>query len=516
MSQGVIVIRNKGGIVPLAYLEKLYKTVPTHIGIAMVEGDKLSLPKLTGSSFMDAKEVMELQDNFKQMMIFNFQKLPKDTLDTDFQPFSLLDEKVAVFVEGQFKEFSPKDSKHTGEYGFTEDVITPKFNQLWRILKGDVSSFLEEIRGEEFRKDILRGVDTGSVTILTHTGEAETFTTQPKDKHEFPWGWVSQNFGYVEHPAGGTSMSAMDKFASAVGSAVGFKKKVVAQTPPPAPAEEKTHQEENAPEVKEAQVPERKEELPKKAVSDLGMKKKVFQVASTEPFKPTPTVNKIMEQVSTPTADLITPPPGLTNKQQKRWYRENNNGLIPTDWRKGPPIAAGQKKGKLKDFQEAGEGLKKVVEAVAKSEPTRADKDVSSHNIPTAAEVKTGNEGKAIVEGPLPIISAKAKKEYQEWLGTLDNSSQEIMSPEDIQKMEEKYPTSFDVLGINMEDTFKWPFDRFHEMCHQYPNLAAVMLLNYRAWVVSHHEMEDKGESTKVPTVETVAKSAIPGKKRVA
>jgi hypothetical protein len=347
------------------------------------------------------------------------------------QPFNILekDKKISLvaFADGEFNAFSQTDSAHSNEYHLVTNLLIPEAKQLYRLVGEDIAKFMLEIADPAKQQLFLNAsVPRGTITLLAANGAVFSFEKNER-KGKFPWGWVSDTYGYAEK-----EFPAKDEKQSTVSA---MKAKLLG---------------------KPVAKPEPSLIVPAKDTS----------------------VPTVLQQKTEETAQLGSPPRDIHSKGAlKKWYRHNAlNGILPTNWSERPEVPL---KSKIKTFKD--------IPIVADTKPVDSKpKDVEPKHIPVADKPKENPQ-----EHKIPIISVGAKKDIiDKFLKTVDTNSAEILDPKNIQSLENRLPTFCEQVGLKgLEETFRWSFKSLVELGEISKEALATLLMNYRtAYILTLHE----------------------------
>lgn len=441
---GVIVLKEKGQLVPEQYWQKVLDVNKSCSGFALATNGVIELGKL--GKVDSLKELQELHEAGKEYQIVNFFGGGNPVSAEDLQPFVILqkDNKpvLVVFLEGDFNAYGKTDSAHTNEYHLVNNILMPKAKQLFRLCGEDIGKFMGEIADPVTQNELISAVvPRGTVTLIAGNGMIFSFEKN-EDKGKFPWGWTSNTYGYAENTYPAKEEGATQAPSSAMS-----------------------------------------------ALKDKLLGKKV--VAKPEPASIIPSKDTAQATVlhSEEVARLGSPPKEVQGKGAiKKWYRNNAmNGVLPQNWAERPEVPL--KRGVVKSFKD-------IVPVVASTEPIKQDnikpKDTAAKHIP-APDPKP----------QVPIIPAAHKKDIVDrFLKTVDTNSQEIIDPKVIQALEDKLPTFCEQVGLKgLEETFRWSFKSLRELAEISPDAVVTLLMNYRtAYILT---LRERPAGEKVDVVDT-------------
>lgn len=437
MQSGTIVRRNAKTFIPNAYLEAVLKANPHGWGAATVsEVDGVKFLELNaGSESAGVEFFQETMKTFPdQDITFYFASSEVALSDDDLSPYILLakpDEEdsdleqidLVVFIEGNFPGSAQAGSSHPPEYHLVEDVIRPKFENLYEMLDGDLDKLMENLKKPHFKKELLlNSVSRGTFTFVASNGESITFDQNDKSG-EFPWGWVSNTHGYTE----GTKQ-------------------------PEVPAK------------KRSAFPSRstvREAPPSAAIA-----------AATVPSKTETAV------VKNYTTKKERPPAHLSRKDKKGWYK-SKIGYTPKGWENGVQIDVFvDTVGKVLTFSQVKAlGLQAV--GLPQTDNPEPEKDTGTENIPH----EEGTTDPQVTADILPIMNPTTRKNIAAMLKetkvqkTLAENADRIADPKQIQAIEAKFANFAAQMGMNsMDELGGWSDEMIDRMCKSDPNGAFVLI----------------------------------------
>ena len=460
-----IILKKPGMIVPKDILQLTMKENPSCCGFAiqaLTEDNKPMLFVDKHDRLPDISKIETLQNEAKDYWMTLFFSKFDGKFDKELvQPFTLFggeedDPHVAVFMEGDFPQFSDAGEMNAEEYRLAYNYLFPKINQLNRLTKGDMNALREEMETEQFNTELIREIGhRGMFTMMFQEGEPLCFGKNELGG-EFEWGATSNLHKYDEE--------------------------------------------------KEQAPVEKKETLVSKA-------RKRFGISMDDAPKDTPPVEKPKEEVKKEnppgvhtippkTEDISTsqkvgghywsPPKNLTGRHLKKAIRKmaglQGNQDLPQGWN-SPDFKlwiADTPAGPIKDLKDMGKVL----------------------------DMKT-QEPRPVLTAP--SITDDERTKAQEFVKKhLDSNSNVISSMEDMAKAEEKW-ASFSEKVTPMENTFKWPAEKAWTFFTNNPKASFLMWLEYRRSLYNFLAKDDKTSGTKPEDVapkETETKTPEVTKKR--
>lgn len=396
-------------------------------GMAMLEEGLIGTIRTNSvPSFEDIKNTMTVLKDRRVLMSFGDDDVNLAEDYEGLQPFLVKSPDgptmLAVFAEGDFKN-------KNGYAAFREKILPA-------IIKADEAGeyieFIKALDTEGFGKDLLSGTfnQTGTIAILTDKGDVRIFTDRDANVNQLngAFGFLSNAYGWGKKTAP-TSVPTVDKAKARLENLLGIKK-------PEAKAE-----------------PEKTTE----AIND----------------KPSVSNDKIVEakgMLNDNTQITIAPPSNYTHHQKVDWYRmaaglgkkeDPGNAMfdgkkIGNAWKSGCPITTNY--GKLTPVEknryakELAADMSSAMKVI-KQNGTQSLKDTTSHIV--GSEVGLNTDDKVMHLSSDIAKQAKTWAEGEDIKKFLDTSSQEVYDPAAQRKWEEKYPTMWDITGLNKEDFYK-------------------------------------------------------------
>lgn len=307
MPNKVIVVREKDSAIPQPFLEAVFKQSLTHMSLAAFTGND-DEPLVLDQMAFDAdnvpptvEEVLATDKDMKDVvMVYRFANT-EGLNETDVQPYTVLVDKednptVLMFLSGDFNSYAEPASTYSEEYMASNKYIIPKLKKIFANVGQDLDKFYGELNDPMTKTELTNCITgSGAITLLVQGHTLMTFDKQSGGS-QFPWGWVSDPYGYTETPPKAAAPEPKP-VKQAVKSMFGQRKglsKPIASTEPvtqPKPA--------TAVPAPPAQ-PDNKE----------------------GPKEPSETEHKLVE-----------PPPGVHGDAKRRWFNDNCL-FVPNNWYK--------------------------------------------------------------------------------------------------------------------------------------------------------------------------------------
>lgn len=365
---------------PDTFLAKLLSENKSAFGMAVREPTGIvveKFPKIeNGQKAIDL--LKDITSNTKKFpVMFCFHAFPAEFDEDEVQPYTILKDGknnpiLCVAVEGDFPNYAGDEEGYSEAYKLVNDWLGPKIEGIYSLVGNNPTKTIEYLKGAQFASDFKKEFGfRASLSFMPSQGDPFTI-----EKNELglkaTWGDASQAYGYTE---------AAIAAATVEEKPVEQPRKASKYATDPAPAETKPP----APVPQSPSVP---------------------QVPAQPAKTPAEQVAKEMVEVEMD----WTPPASLHGKKLKEAYRQNNNGILVTNWQDRPTI-------KIK--------VKKPL--------TLPDK--------TASTTTTTNTPVANDKGvyTMPVISGEKQKAINEVIQKrLGDGSAVIKDPKEAQKTEEK------------------------------------------------------------------------------
>lgn len=473
MNNSVIIRKLAGQVVPKGYLQEALKNCPSCFGIAIQDKDDAKNAVLETSSEM---KTLTADDLFKTVeackdlsMVIHLGKFTENfNADDDRQPFVFQmaveggdpEDILAVFMEGDFPNYTIPDGGHTDEYNLWEKFIFPMMLEKFDLANSDPEDFFTRLRSSTTDQAIMNTVGhRAAVVFVPLEGEHIAFGRNELGG-EFDWGTTSNRFNWGDP-------SLLDKAAEAAVSAVkktGGRLSRLMSTAA-------------APHVEEKPITE----TPKPAIKEDG--NGIHHVS-----QPDADVWKRWPGTSAKTHTMTVVPDKLQGNARNRWIRlftDNPNGELPKDKDKAgfmvpvknnltgfaqEDLATNDEvktlASKVKHFQTTGTVTNAQLKEAALTKVELARDVVLEH---TAASPKDNRPASDF----LPELSAEAKK------GTVDlvtDWATRSKGPTklDIQRIESKWPKFSVTTGIKLEDMLSWSIADKKALAKKYPDAMAL------------------------------------------
>ncbi len=247
-TQVLTLVRHPGKEPDKAYLEHVLKDYQTATGMAVAKNGSLSCESFREGATADA--VLEACKEFKDHPILMTFVQSDKIMDEDIPPMLILGEDdnptLVGALEGDFTKYKQEQGGHTDAFYCFFKYLRPKLKKLEMQCGNDIAKVLAELKDPLVQQEMTGIISgTGSITLLSKTGQFRTFANQPMQMG-FDWGWTSNLAGYKAAPKQEAAAPVKKVFGM-------FKKKVEATAPEPAKEEPKKVEE---PITAPAQVPE--------------------------------------------------------------------------------------------------------------------------------------------------------------------------------------------------------------------------------------------------------------------
>ena len=409
-SGGVIVVRNKGELLPLTYIQAILKENPSCWASTFSQDNTLVLDQdlfteerkpLTAEEFDD----MQKQDkDLTTVYWFGFGVRSDDAVE----PWvSLVNEKneptQVIFTEGSFPAYAQAQSSFPDDKHAADKFLIPTLKKLWTTSGQKLDQLVTELNDELTKQSITNVIgERGAITIMTAGFPPDTFDKNTGGSN-FSWGWTSNTFGYQEAPPAPPQQQQQQAAVAPTGGLVRRNR-----TPTVQPAAPSTP----APAVEPAKV----EPAPKTDV-EAAQQQNIENAEGEYPMVG---------------PDDFEDSKHLKGKERKNWFNHNCQ-FCPSDYYKPDARAPSKwKDGKppLKDLRDLGKAM-----------------PANKQTLVTTTVIPTPPAGPVPVEPPIPAESVKKVQEQK--LFTLDQNSRVIpIDPKQIQAYEAKNVPYFDAYGV--------------------------------------------------------------------
>lgn len=539
-----IVFRAKGFKIPDQLKGLVLNNNPTGFGLALVKDGAIEV-----SSAMHKLTVEELTNYDTQLKdldtLWSFWNYPEATEAKELQPFRTLVQangklSLVTVVDGEFKGYEAPGTPHVTDFCMHEQAIRPKFERIFRLCGHDIEKFLTELKQQDMREDLMQThIGRGHITFLTATGECLSFHQGNKFYMEFPWGWTSNNYGYVEGQAPAAAPVEPEKPKGILASIgiPGLTNKPTAAAAPAAPAAKPTASP-SGPKVPIAGVEPIKVPQP----SLLSSASVHLPKADAKPV-PLPATIDRAEVERQLREEVLSCPAGLMGKPRKEWFR-NNAGHLPPDYKDNDKVQRSEKmitkmankiisealknKGEVKmpvgSAAVTSTAPKIAIPGITPATPATAEafkKDVAPHSVPAPT-----TNIKEVLGKPnnfhlaQPFLSAEEKKALAEYLARPDIQkligaspvfwTDKHVDPSKFQAVEKKLPTFWANAGLDgIHNVINWDLPMWLAIIDHNPLAAAIALLDFRDELVKSHIMlENLTDPNKKPETQPAAAPA--------
>lgn len=507
--KGVIIQRNAGKVVPASYLTLAVTAHHDAIGSVMADKRSDGTPELLTAVGYTSElnlapdklltQIQGMLDAAKDKDVILFLGSSTTKNDDDLQPHILLtnesgDPQVACFLVGDFNNFAQAESAHPPEFFAATTFLRPMVKKLFTQCGNDLDKLFSELNDPVTAQNIRNSFGAKGIALFTGANGAVAGISQGMNAKEYPWGEVSEHFGYTED----TGSVVKNRLADMLGmkskrtKAEGEQQKPQEEPAKPAPTE----------------VPAEKPQ------------------AQPEPAKvPLPQGGTEIKFV------LKACPSTLKGKNSvKNWYRNNSlDGTVPENFKSRPKVKCKVPDEPIRTLQDlpqtetkvpADAGTQKQVEKPQKSGGLAGMLGMRGKNAPKAEQKETPAapqpEQKPAEGDPQPepkreiqpLLSPQELKALREgFMATdivrkhVDKSSNDVPDPKVVHDFEQKLPTFAEISGLpGLEATFFWEPEAFMLLIEEHPMAALVLMQNYRSAIFRHLQAEGKiPEKTEEP-----------------
>lgn len=463
MNNSVIIRKLPGHAIPIGYLQEALKNCPTCFGIAIQDKDDAKNAVLETSAEM---KTLTADDLFKTIeackdlsMVIHLGKFTDNFNEVDdLQPFVFqmaakdedgAEDILAVFMEGDFPNYTIPDGGHTDEYNLWEKFIFPMMLEKFDLANSDLEDFFNRLRSSTTEQAIMNTVGhRAAVVFVPLEGEPIPFGRNDLGG-QFDWGTTSNRFKWGDP-------SLLDKAAEAAVSAVkksgGRLSRLMGTAAAP--------------------------EVPVKA--EIKTDANGIHHATAQPDTD---IWKRWPGTSGKTHTMTVVPKKLQGNARNRWIRlftDNPNGDLPKDKDKDGfmvPV-----KNSLTGFAQedlsTNDDVKTLASRVKHFQTSGSLKpSVPNEQVKEAAETEVEHTAAPPKDRPasdfLPELSAETKK------GTVDlvvDWATRSKGPTklDIQRIESKWPKFSATTGIKFEDMLGWSIADKKALAKKYPDAMAL------------------------------------------
>jgi len=466
MNTAVIITAEPGHVPPRGYIQTALKECPTCCGIAIQdkEGEAPVLDTSVNSKQIDIDDLMKILEGTKdQRTLVYLGKMTQDfNPEDDVQPFIFQqatqgdgdpEDILAVFIEGDFPNYSKPGDGHTDEYWLWEKFIFPMLLEKFEA-SDDLEDFYRRIRSSTFEQAVMNTVSHRAAAVFVPlVGDIIAFGRNELGG-KFDWGTTSNRFGWgdqtVLDKAASTAVAAVKKGGSRLSRLMGST-----AVPTPAPEAPK----ENPPGVHNT--------------ADVNKSKP----AGTNPFEKWP-------GTSAATHTMRAVPVGLQGNARNRWIRlflglspdaelpkgkDHKDFMIPVA---NDLVGFAQEQVTTNDaVKQLSDRVKRFQAPGSVSEQMKEAAGVSGVKNPQRPAEQPADSPRSAADflPESPADEAKATTELvTEWA---TNPKRPPML--DIQRIEAKWPLFSVSKGIKFEDMAHWSIANIKQMAKKYPNEMA-------------------------------------------
>jgi len=469
MNTSVIIDILPGHVAPRGYLQEALKHCPSCVGIAIQDKDDDKNSVLDTSAELKSAnldDLVKIVEGCKaQRTVIHLANLAENfDAEDDLQPFVFQmavkdgdpENILAVFMEGDFPNYSIPAGGHTDEYNLWEKFVFPMMLEKFDLANSDPEDFYNRLRASTTEQAIMNTVGhRAAVVFVPIEGELISFGRNELGG-QFDWGTTSNRFKWGD-------ATLLDKAAETAITAVKTtvkKSRLLSLMGTSAPST--------------APLAEDKE---KKITTDP--KTGVHTVGNT-----TYVDNDIWKRwpgCSAKTHTMTVVPKKLTGNARNRWIRlftNNPNGDLPKEKdRDGFMIPVHNS---LTGFSQqdlsTNDEVKTLASSVKHFQTSGSMKPISNDQVKEASDLAhtaAPPDDKRPASDFLPELSAEAKK------GTVDlvtDWATRTKGPTklDIQRIESKWPKFSTTMGIRMEDLLGWSIADKKALAKKYPDAMAL------------------------------------------
>jgi hypothetical protein len=461
MNNSVIIRKFAGQTIPRGYLQEALKACPSCFGIAIQDKDGNKDAVLETSAekkTLSLDELMKTIESCKDVpMVISLGNLVDNFNETDdLQPFTFQmamegeppQDILAVFMEGDFPNYSIPEGGHTDEYNLWEKFVFPMMLEKFDLANSDPEDFFNRLRASTMEQAIMNTVGhRAAIVFVPLDGEHIAFGKNELGG-EYDWGTTSNRFKWGD-------ASLLDKAAEAAVTAVkksGGRLSRLMSTATPV----------DKPEIKK---------------DDNG----IHHVGNTTHHDTNADVWKKWPGCTAATHTMMRVPQKLQGNARNRWVRlftNNPNGDLPKD--KDKPDFMVPVPNNLTGFAQEDLSTNDEVKTLAssvKSFQTTGTVKVTNEQVKEAAEMSQHTAAPPKDGRPasdfLPELSADAKKGATELVidwATRSKGPTKL----DIQRIESKWPKFSASTGIKFEDMLGWSIADKKALAKKYPDAMAL------------------------------------------
>lgn len=482
---GTIIVRKKDALIPEDFLKLAFEKNPTFLSSAFIDDDKtMTTDAIADHILGDLSDAQELvKDRASVFYMGNF-KEPEESLQPFFALKNDKDEaELVVFLDGEFSNYEDAKSANSHAFHAFNKYFKPQVDKWYK--KGGLKNVLEELEDSMTKENIRNSfMGRGAVVFFAVTGETILIQAKNPDYAEFPWGYVTNSYGYKEAvktsvPETGKKKIGLfgKKKAEQVSPKSGEDGGQVEAPPKPAPAP--------------AAPDKEKEETPVAAEADthsvvIGWKPEfhvgISRKQKAKAYKACPFYDLWFEQY----------------KESKSKMVETEGVWLPEGYKNQVPLFAKVAQADIAGYLSDGCFLKdapgKVVSNGTKKEQgypprlpaeqveqNRANKDTSVHNKEIETQSLAQEEPGYKPFSPEP--DKELGSEVRKWFSDATKNkfiavgSQEIaLDPAKIQSLEKQIPSALGLAGMELADFFRISKPGHVDLARKFPVwYAAVM-----------------------------------------
>ncbi len=421
-NQPQTIIRKKAGHeVPKEFLESALRKCPTVAGFAIrdVTNGVTSLEVDRVDHAIPVEDLLKINSAAKEYEVqIHLANVTGKVVKEDVQPFTFAVREteeaepivlVSFCIEGDFPKYAISDSGHTDEYNFVQDIVLPMLEDLALAAEGDIGKFTASLHKPLFEKQLMAHVGHRAVFVfLPLEGDPICFG-QNELGDEYDWGQVSQKHGWGKEPEKETN--PIIKAASNVAKKYNIFGKKEAENPP--------------------------------GVHNISDLKKDIDIPKTD--------------TALRTKVEIGPPSKLMGDARNAWLRLFNDGELPKNHQdksvkvwvlpEHVPLAKRQdlsSKADVKSLERELKGIKLPANPIDMKTAYKAIEDATP-------KANVNDRGARPASDFIPDMTDKEMTEQTTILASFVDR-EKVPSALEIQKMEAKWPTYSEKMGIPFED----------------------------------------------------------------
>lgn len=456
----VIIRRKAGQQIPEDFLKLALEKCPKVWGFAVVADNKLETK--TGT-LLELADVRQTEVDFNDVPFSLYlSSADKATNLADVSPYDLIGDAddnpiIAGLISGEFPGYVKEKSSMSSAHHLATEIAN-QAQTIYDILDKDLGKTMNKLGEKSFAEKIkMNAVSVGHVMLVAQNGATITLS-QGDTAKEFPWGWVSNTFGYGEK----------EKEAD----------------PPP---------KKKGGLLSRSTVREKVEHQPSNNVIEKGVDQPPpKETAVQAPKAEAPPPKKVPITLSNITIKKIGIPGHYPRKLAKRWIKGRIGHCPPNYAEEGAKFEmyVGPD-GAHMTLQEVKAALGIKAAELPKLTNPKADsqKDVEPKNI----------DSSAIASNPRPLFSAASRERFQTYFSTervkkiIGENAGLVTDPENVQGFEGKIAAMHQQLG--MKDTSDFdalPFIEFEAIGRSNIHDLAVCLWHYKTEALKARKQLEK------------------------